>query len=303
MAGDGTFLVEDFLGAITSQLDRTQDALKLKAVNRPLTYAIKEFDMELKVFVGMDPDGKVTLRPPAANETGASSLRIGFTTITRPMIEENTVEMALTRSPTLAEAGVPDDERHRLERLGVRTTGELERLRRTAGTDGVARMADVPIDRLRQALVFGRPQVRDVRPGPAAPRPPGPKQPPSTPPVAQPPQPPPQPVPRPPAPKPPVARPPVMSPPIIRQPPPRIFVPPASSRLELVGRNMLGGGGPPALRLDGAPLSVAEAEDDRIVVDLPPGAPATGTLEVDHGDGDVDTYELASADPWAPAGA
>src|SRR4051794_37303590 len=147
MAADGSFLVEEFLGAIASQLDRAQDALALKAVNRPLTYAIKDFDMELKVFVDMDPHGNVRFRSPSANEAGASSIRIGFTTITRPMIEENTVAIAQTSSPTLKEAGVPDAERQRLERLGVTNTAQLARLRQSAGTAGIARMADVSLDR------------------------------------------------------------------------------------------------------------------------------------------------------------
>src|SRR3954453_22365893 len=183
MARDGSFSVEDFLGAITSQLDRTQDALRIKAVNRPLTYAIKDFDMELKVFVEMDGEGKVRFRPPAANEAGASSIKIGFTTITRPMIQENTVELALTRSPTLQEAGMPQAERDRLERLGVRTTGELQRLRQSTGTEGISRVSDVPVDRLRAALSFGRPQVGGVRPVPAPAAPPPP---PATPPAPPP---------------------------------------------------------------------------------------------------------------------
>src|SRR3954469_2606282 len=177
MARDGSFSVEDFLGAITSQLDRTQDALRIKAVNRPLTYAIKDFDMELKVFVEMDGEGKVRFRPPAANEPGASSIKIGFTTITRPMIQENTVELALTRSPTLEEAGMPRGARDRLERLGVRTTAERQRLRQSAGTAGVARVADVPVERLRAALSFGRPQlggVKSAAPSPDAAPPPAP---------------------------------------------------------------------------------------------------------------------------------
>jgi hypothetical protein len=209
-------------------------------------------------------------------ESGASSIKIGLTTITRPMIEENTVEMALTSSPTLAEAGVPEPERRRLEALGVRNTAELQRLGRSAGANGVARMSNIPVDRLRAALAFGRPQVSDVRPVPK----------PGAPPAAKPP---------------PVTPPPVVPAPVT--PPPKIFVPPGSGRIELVGRNMLGAGGPPRLRLGGAPLSVAEADDERIVVNLPAGAPLTGTLEVDHGDGDVETYELETSDPWAPAGA
>ena len=51
MIGEGSFRVEDFIQAITAQLDRVQDALRLKAVNRPLTYALKDLAMDLKVFV------------------------------------------------------------------------------------------------------------------------------------------------------------------------------------------------------------------------------------------------------------
>jgi hypothetical protein len=164
MAADGSFLVEDFLGAITSQLDRTQDALALKAVNRPLTYAIKDFSLELKVFVDVDPEGRVRFRSPGPNEAGASTVSIGFTTITRPMIQENTVEMSAARSPTLAQSGLSEAERQRLERIGVRTTAELGRLRQSAGTDGLSRIADIPVERLKQALAVGRPHVSGVRP-------------------------------------------------------------------------------------------------------------------------------------------
>jgi hypothetical protein len=280
MAADGAFLVEDFLGAIASQLDRTQDALALKAVNRPLTYAIKDFTMELKVFVDMDQQGQVRFRSPGANEPGASAVHIGFTTITRPMIQENTIAVTQSRGPTLREAGLPEADRLRLERLGVRTTAELRNLGGSAGTEGISRLAGIPLDRLRAALTFGRPVVRDVRPLPPKPAPAPP------PVVTAPPQPPKTP------------RPPVATP----RPAPRapIFMPPATKRLELVGRNLLDGG-EPQVRLGGRPLAVAEADDDRVVVELPEDG-AAGTLEVDHGDGEVTRYELASGDPWAPEG-
>ncbi|MCR5882307.1 hypothetical protein LRS03_05305 [Rhizobacter sp. J219] len=103
MASDGAFPVEDFINAITTQLDRVQDALRLKAVNRPLTYALKDLQMELKVFVDLDPQGNVRFRPAGPNESGASTVNFGFTTITKPMIEENTVSMAATRSAPLTE--------------------------------------------------------------------------------------------------------------------------------------------------------------------------------------------------------
>jgi len=77
-------------------------------------------------------------------------------------------------------------------------------------------------------------------------------------------------------------------------------MPPATKRLELVGRNLLDGG-EPQVRLGGHPLAIAEADDGRLVVELPDGG-AAGTLEVEHGDGEVTRYELASGDPWAPEG-
>jgi hypothetical protein len=209
----------------------------------------------------------VRFRSPGANEPGASTVSIGFTTITRPMIEENTVAMAAARAPTLAQSGLSDVERRRLERIGVRTTAELARLRQSAGTEGLSRLADIPVDRLRNALTLGRPQVRDVRPVPTAPPP-----------------------------RPPAAVGPAPGPAAPRAVP----LPPGARRVELTGRNLLGPAGTPIVRLGGLPLAVSEADDGRLVVDLPDDATA-GTLEIDHGDGErPQVYELMRTDPWAP---
>src|SRR6266851_9022150 len=172
MPGEATFLIDEFLEALVAQLDRTQDALAFKAVNRPLTYAIKDFNLQLQVFVDLDGEGNVRLRSSGPNEVGASTMTIAFTTITRPMIEENTVSLAATRGPSLAEAGFKPAERKRLERLGVNNTAQLRRLGTTTGPSVVSRLTEIPVDRLRAAFQFGQPQVTGVRPV-AAPLPPG----------------------------------------------------------------------------------------------------------------------------------
>lgn len=173
MAGESSFLVEDFIDAITSQLDRVQDALRIKAVNRPLTYALKDLSLELKVFVELDPQGRVRFRTSAANETGASSVHLAFTTITKPMIEENTISLATSRSPSLAEAGMDEHEARRLERLGIRNVAELQNLGRSAGVSAVSRLAAVSTDRLKLALGAGKPRIDVVKP--VVPSPPKPK--------------------------------------------------------------------------------------------------------------------------------
>ena len=164
MAGDSSYAVQDFLEALTAQLDRTQDALALKAVNRPLTYAIRDFSLSLQVFVELSDDGQVRFRSAGPSETGASTVSIGFTTITRPMIEENTVNLSEAKSPSLDELGLAPQEQRQLERLGVRNADQLRKLNTSSGEGALARFADLPVNRLRAALQAGSPTVRQVAP-------------------------------------------------------------------------------------------------------------------------------------------
>ncbi len=263
MTGDGGFLVEEFLDAVSAQLDRTQDSLAAKVTVRPLVFGLRQCEFELQVFVTMDPSGNIRLRSAAAGETGSSTLKLEFTTITRPMVEENTVSLAMAQAPTLGEAGLDQQQQRALERVGVHNVAQLQALRSSgAGLDGIARLTEglVPADRLRQALRLGRPEVFHVTPVTSAPAP-GP------------------------APAPPVLR-----------------VPPGTRQLKLAGRNLLADGAAPAVRLEGRPLETTGGEDDSLVVHLPAGRVAGG-LEIDLGDGESVSYSLAVDDGnghWVP---
>ena len=157
--------IEDFLEAVTAQLDKTQDALRLKAVNRPLTFALKDFSIDLNVFIEMNEQGDILFRPSGPNETGASAVQVGFTTITRPMIEENTVSLELTQRPSLEEVGLRPGERSRLGRLGVRNAAQLRKLEASAGNNTMSRLSGVNLDRLRQALQMGKPRLTQLETG------------------------------------------------------------------------------------------------------------------------------------------
>jgi len=308
VVNEGAFPVEDFINAITTQLDRVQDALRLKAVNRPLTYALKDLQLELKVFVDLDAQGNVRFRPAGPNESGASTVNFGFTTITKPMIEENTVSMAATRSAPLTDLGLSPDEQQRLERMGVRNLAQLNNLRASTGMQAISRLTDVSLDRLRAAVDRGTPVVRGVTPAaPPPPRtwptPPAPKPPVTQPPVMQPPTPRP-PVPRPPTPRPPVfvppsTRPPIMTPPIFmppgRTPLPVMRLDPGTRQIAVMGTNLAEGAQWPEVKLNAQPLALAEAESDRLLVELPHDHQG-GTLEISLPGGETLAYELALDD-------
>ena len=281
MAGDDGFLVEEFINAITSQLDRVQDALRIKAVNRPLTYALKDLTLDLKVFVDMDAQGNVRFRASGANEAGSSVVHLGFTTITKPMIEENTISLATTRSASLEDLGLGPEERQRLERVGVRNLAQLNRLGSSAGVQTISRLSEVSVDRLKHALSQGRPQVHAVRPDPVK-KPPLPMPPSGKETVFKP-----LPSPAPPRP--------VVNAPVIN-------VPKGTARLSLKGAHLIGEDGPASIRLNNRVLDVAEADNDSLVVQLASGL-ESGALEVHLPDGNIVNYELSVSDgddQWAP---
>lgn len=262
MSSAGSFLIEDFIDAITLQLDRVQDALRLKSVNRPLTYALKDLTLELQVFVEVDAAGNVRFRSSGPNEAGASTVHLGFTTITKPMIEENTISLAATRSPSLEQAGFNPDERRRMERLGVRTTGQLDQLKASTGLNTVARLSSMPIDRLRAALQMGRPHLDSIESANST-----------------------------------SAHGPAFG--TNRSGLPVIQIARGNGVLHLSGANLVGQHGPPEVRLNDTPLKLLEAEDHRIIAKVPDEA-QSGTLEVVLGGGESLRYHLQMEEGHKP---
>lgn len=169
--GGRAFPVEEFVQALSAQLDRAQDGLALKArTGRPLTFAIKDLSIELKVFWESDPGGRVLVRHAGPNEEGASTVHLNFTTITKEMVEENTFSLGMDEDPRAlddlaGEQGFSDQDRRRLEMIGVRTVGQLRRLSAETDTKTVETFAGVPMMRLQAALLqAARPSVTGVEP-------------------------------------------------------------------------------------------------------------------------------------------
>ena len=161
--------IEQFIQALTSQLDRVQAAMALKAkAGLPLTFAVKELSIDLRTHVEM-VDSVVRIRPAEPGETEASNLHLNITTITRPMIEENTRSYrAEVGEPSLKEVLGPTmsaEEQRRLEWVGVQSVSQLRQLHEQAGEQTIQQVADIPVNRLRLALErSARPFVTEVRP-------------------------------------------------------------------------------------------------------------------------------------------
>jgi hypothetical protein len=275
MPSHAGYPIEDFLEAITAQLDQTQDALRLKAVNRPLTFALKDFNVNLQVFVEMNPEGKVTFRPAAPNEAGASTVSIGFTTITRPMIEENTVSMEMSQAPSLDELGLKADEQRQLAKIGVRNGAQLRNLQRSAGEETLSRQTGVDLGRIKGALNLARPRLEDI--GAHVP----------------------------------AEEPVLKNEPVVHFPPGggladrlrqgmsaqarpgmrRLEIDPGAREIQIGGRNLMEGGRAPRASLDGRALDTVRASALAAAFALPPGQ-GGGHLVIELPDGEVENFHL-----------
>jgi hypothetical protein len=153
---DAGLPIEHFIQAITSQLDRAQAALALKArAGLPLTFAVKDLTIDLRAQ--MEIVGSVVhIRPAAPSEPEASTVRLQLTTVTRPMIEENAVQLGpLPDEPSLRDVLGPDvteDEERRLEWAGIHNVAQLRDLQRRSGEEALEKFTQVPVARLRAAL-------------------------------------------------------------------------------------------------------------------------------------------------------
>lgn len=166
-----------FIQALTEQLDKAQATMALKArVGKlPLTFAVKDVQLDLRAFVQF-VDDDLFVRPAAPGESDASTIRLSLTTITKPMIEENSVDLSTDDPKFSLREALGDDfdeDRRKLERIGVHTVKQLNDLRQSAGADVIERLARLPVNRLQQALMRAAApratQVRETRANGAAP--------------------------------------------------------------------------------------------------------------------------------------
>lgn len=160
--------LEHFIQAVTSQLDRAQETMALKAkAGLRLTFAVKDLTLDLRTHVEM-AGAEVRIRPAGPGEGDTSVLHLALTTITRPMIEENTVATALDPDEPTLEDVLPEtseDDRRRLEWAGIRTVSQLRDVQRSGGMEAIRRVSTLPVDRLRAALTrASQPQVSAVLP-------------------------------------------------------------------------------------------------------------------------------------------
>jgi hypothetical protein len=123
----GFWDLEAFLDSLILELDKAQDTLALKGLTRRLTYTVKDAALELQIFPRFD-DGRVRFATARPGESGASKLSIQLGSITDHQIRESANEPIREDDVRLETIEIDPDVRASLEKVGVKTARDLERM-------------------------------------------------------------------------------------------------------------------------------------------------------------------------------
>jgi hypothetical protein len=132
MAKSGpSWKLNSFLDSLILELDRAQDTLALKGINRRLTYTVRDLSLELQLFP--DFDGReLRFTNAGPGDTGAAKIAFQLGSITDRQIRETTREPPSKDDVSIEIVDdIDDDTKRELRKIGVTTVNDIERMERS----------------------------------------------------------------------------------------------------------------------------------------------------------------------------
>jgi hypothetical protein len=128
-AENTSWQLEDFVDSLVVELDKTRETLAVKAVNKPLSYTVKEVALDLNIFPTYDGD-QVTFITAQPGQQGSSKVSIQLGSITDQQVRATTKLPDSKSEVKLSELPVDKRTRKQLRKLGVTSTDDLKELQR-----------------------------------------------------------------------------------------------------------------------------------------------------------------------------
>jgi len=122
--------LESFLDSLIVELDKARETLSIKAINKPLTYAVKDVNLEMQLFPSFDGNNVkfVTAQP---GQEGASKIAIQLGSITDQQIRKTSKEPTKTEDISIDLIDEIDDEtKTTLRKIGVTSVNDLDQIKK-----------------------------------------------------------------------------------------------------------------------------------------------------------------------------
>jgi hypothetical protein len=119
--------LESFIDSLVIELDKAREILAVKAINRPLTYTVKDVALDLNLFPTYDGDEVrfVTAQP---GQTGASKLSIQLGSITDQQIRQTSKEPITRDNISIEAIDIDPATKKSLRKMGVSSVSDLEKI-------------------------------------------------------------------------------------------------------------------------------------------------------------------------------
>lgn len=122
--------LESFLDSLIVELDKARETLAIKAINKPLTYAVKDVSLEMQLFPTFDGNSvKFVTAEPGQN--GASKIAIQLGSITDQQIKKTSKDRRSTEDISIDLIEEIDDEtKTALRKIGVTSVNDLDQIQK-----------------------------------------------------------------------------------------------------------------------------------------------------------------------------
>lgn len=128
MATENTaWALEDFVDSLVVELDKTRETLAVKAINKPLSYTVKEVALDLNIFPTYDGD-QVTFVTAQPGQEGASKVSIQLGSITDQQVRATTKVPGAKGDINLDEIDLDKTTKKKLRKLGVNSVDDLKQI-------------------------------------------------------------------------------------------------------------------------------------------------------------------------------
>jgi hypothetical protein len=143
VAKNTAWQLEDFVDSLVVELDKTRETLAVKAINKPLSYTVKEVALDLNIFPSYDGD-QVTFVTAQPGQQGASKVTIQLGSITDQQVRATTKVPGSRQDIPLDKIDVDKMTKRKLRKLGVNSVEDLEQIERK--NVDLKKVSDIDID-------------------------------------------------------------------------------------------------------------------------------------------------------------
>jgi hypothetical protein len=126
---NASWRLEDFVDSLVVELDKTRETLAVKAINKPLTYTVREVALDLNIFPSYDGD-QVTFVTAQPGQEGASKVTIQLGTITDQQVRATSKPPASKGEINLDRVDLDKKTKKQLRKIGVTSVDDLKSIER-----------------------------------------------------------------------------------------------------------------------------------------------------------------------------